>query len=179
MRRLTISLLAAMIACAVAAPAAAATVCVHYDAYCANGISLCNDVRNNKRVFLAWRPGSQLLTPVPPAVVLPPRPTKITSCEAVPKEPPKGYCEATICGPAVVTLHDSEVPFKDVSTAPAGSAVVPCGGRRNPCAQLPSVVVAPGFLEGDSGPAQQGPAAAGTASRATGASGVVVKSRSY
>ena len=61
-----------------------------------------------------------------------------------------------------------------------GSA--PCGGTRNPCRQKPSMIVAPGLLEGHSGFAQQGPAAAGVPGRTTGGSPglstIVVRPRS-
>jgi hypothetical protein len=160
MRVLIGFLMAGILACSVATPAAAETVCVHFDDYCSNTTSFCHYAETTKSVFLAWRPGSLRLKPIPPAVVLPPRPTKITSCEAVSKEPPRGYCEATICGPTNPSLRDGVTPFKDVTTAPPKSAAIPCGGAGNPCRQKP-LRAGPGLLDGDSGFAQQGPAAAG------------------
>ena len=161
MRVLAASLLAGMLAYGVA-PAAAETVCVHYDDYCANSLSMCIYAETNKRVFLAWRPGSSLLKPIPPATELPPRPSKITSCDAVKKEPPKGYCEATICGPTNVSARKGEVPFQDIPNAPAKGATV---------GPKPHGTLQPGLIEGDAGLPGQGPVPTGNAVPSTGVRG--------
>lgn len=153
------SLLAGMLACGAVAPVAAEIVCVHYDDYCSNSLAMCRYAETNKRVFLAWGSGSLLLKPIPPATELPPRPTKITSCDAVKKEPPKGYCEATLCGPT--NASPGLTPFNDKARDPAKSATPPCGGPGNPCPRRPSGVTGEGLLEGDPGLATQGPAQTG------------------
>ena len=153
------ALIGLMLAFGIAVPATAETVCVQYDDYCSNGLSMCIYAKTNKRVFLAWRSGSSLLKPIPPAVDLPPRPSKITSCEAVKKEPPKGYCEATLCGPT--NLRAGITPFNNVARDPAKSAAPPCGGPSNPCPRTPTGSTRDGLLDGDSGVVTQGPAQSG------------------
>ncbi len=190
MRILAGSLLALAIIGGGAAPAAATTITVcalyessSFDNQCGGICGWITSVAGKKPGMPIWRSGSLVWKPVPPATVLPPGPKTVASCDVVSKEPPKGHCVATVCGQADVTLREGERPFGSETVAPAKLITTPCGGPDNPCrAQKPSAVGTPGLLEGDSGFAQQGPAAAGVPGRTTGGSPglstIVVRPRS-
>jgi hypothetical protein len=175
MHILKISLLALMIVAGIVAPAAAVTrtVCesggetfAKSDQISGGCSSLCADFSNtNRSSFIAmsladWTKG--WAKPVPPAVVLPPVPTTITSCKA--ETDANGYCTMTICGPANVVL---ERPLR--ASKPDQS---PCSGPNDPCGRKPKTVISPGLLEGDTGFANQGPAAAGTATTSRAPTGI-------
>jgi hypothetical protein len=175
-----LTILAAVIMAGIAAPATATTrtVCAlfedsSFDNQCGNMCGWITSIAEKKYgLSRSWRPGSKIWKPVPPAAILPPGPKTVTSCDVVSKEPPKGHCVATVCGPADVTLRDGERPFGSETVAPAKLVTAPCGGPNNPCRPLkPSAVGTPGLLESDSGFAAQGPAAAGTATPGRAATG--------
>lgn len=197
MRILTLTALAGIGFCGATAPAAAGTktVCVetsiakNANVSCADYCKLALASGPNSDFLQSWGNGvvqPNIIKPVPPAVVLPPRPTNLSSCTpAGTTQPLNGpaFCWLKICGPESASLRDSVSPYRGSVTGPATGTtfVPPCGQPGNPCPRKPSAMVGPGLLEGDSGFAQQGPAAAGTASPTpaapTGARGTVVYSR--
>jgi hypothetical protein len=133
--------------------------------------AVCQFSKANLRA--GWQNGAY--TPIPPAGATPP--PAITSCKATQSASTANGCSGctnctvTICGPAPSSILPS-----------AGILRSPCSGPDDPCGKKPQTVISPGLLEGDSGFVQQGPAAAGVRANPsvnTGATGVVVKSRSY
>lgn len=168
MRIVQISLLALMIMAGIAAPAAAVTrqVCVFWiSSLVSDCAKICSSpaFSDNNWMFV-WG----YSRPVPPATVMPPIPTTLTSCKSVWKNDRVRRCEVTMCGPETVSLRDVETKGDVVKRGPAratsNSASAPCGAARgDPCPQNSSGINGPGLLEGDTGFATQGPAAAGTA----------------
>ena len=157
MRHLTGLLLAGTLVYGVAAPATAKDVCViaivYYDPNkgCANTCLILTGLLPSWKELSGTAGAPNLVRPIPPALTVPPAPTKITSCQQVERigNNSNYQCTAKICGPSSYsdTLHSN-------------------GIRRVPRVAVPGVA-SPGLLEGDSGIAQQGPAPAGTATGGT------------
>jgi len=155
MRILKISLLAAMIMAGVAAPAAARgyTLCATATIAITGGScpAFCQSLRDPRS---GWQQG--LYKPIPPATTLPP---SIASCTTKSVADSANACQGctdcviTVCGPAPSRTFQASKPARS-----------PCAQPGDPCHQRSSTVVGPGLLEGDTGFANQGPAAAGTAS---------------
>jgi len=170
-RRLIFVLAMVAAATATASDASAATVCVvTAEAYPPGDVAkLCAGATSGTDPFLLgqWKDSFAIqkvinlstVRPIPPATIIPPPPTKITDCSAVPATPPYSppLVSLKICGPRVLTRTTDTIKG---SSTPVRS---PCAQPGDPCHQRPSTVVGPGLLEGDSGFATQGPAAAGTA----------------
>ncbi len=169
-RRLIFVLGMVAAATATASDASAATVCVVTAmAYPPGDVAkLCAGATSGTDPFLLsqWTSSYAIqytinfssVRPVPPATIIPPPPTKITDCSAVPATPPYSpeLVSLKICGPRRLTRTTDTIR----GSTPVRS---PCAQPGDPCHQRPSTVVGPGLLEGDSGFATQGPAAAGTA----------------
>jgi hypothetical protein len=166
-------LLAGAVMCGVASPAAAKEVCVdfyfYYDANYGCSRTCSTLMVDPGFVFSQWDIGvpTSIIKPVPPATVMPPKPTSLNSCSAVAigntPDPNMSKCVAKICGPVSALLNDTVIPLRHQSTGAATSVgSSPCGGPRDPCPQKSIPALGPGLLEGDSGSTQQGPAAAGT-----------------
>jgi len=162
MRILKMSLLALTIIVGIAAPAAARNL-ARSNMVCATG-TIAND--NGSCAYVcqfpkdgmrdAWQNG--FYKPIPPATTLPPQPTAITTCTAKEVDDSSNGCHGctdcivTICGPAPSRTFQASKPARS-----------PCAQPGDPCHQKSSTVIGPGLLEGDTGIAQQAPAAAGTA----------------
>ncbi len=145
MRILLRLLFAVVLAGGLVAPAAASpkTVCIYYFFYynpktgCADACSIV--LKDIPDTLAAWSYVTNMTKPIPPATVMPPKPTTINSCKATvtghPPDPGQSQCRLTLCGPESASIRDSVGPLPSQTGGTSKPARSPCAQPGDPCHQ--------------------------------------------